>query len=260
MMTPAAELVLRTTYASVLAQCLTGLYGIYGLFQRVAPADYSIYAALAIEMFVQAIQFTFYLVFITRFDLSTMALTRYQDWFITTPLMLISASIYYHYEKLRAEGRDTTDALRTFWTEHRQAVVVIVLANLVMIAFGYAGEIGILSRASGTVWGFVAFAVAFYTLWTRLASHSTPGRWLFSLIASVWTLYGIAYLFGTVAKNIIFNGLDIVAKNFFGAYLAYKVIQAAGGADLRAQPQARRDRGPQEILVDAEQKARDAEG
>jgi hypothetical protein len=46
---------------------------------------------------------------------------------------------------------------------------------------------------------------------------------------AVWNLYGVAFFFNPVWKNIIFNGLDVVAKNFFGVYLFYKISRQRVG-------------------------------
>ena len=39
----------------------------------------------------------------------------------------------------------------------------------------------------------------------------------------VWAAYGVVFLFPAVYKNIAFNFLDIIAKNFFGLFLFYKI-------------------------------------
>jgi hypothetical protein len=45
------------------------------------------------------------------------------------------------------------------------------------------------------VLGFAAYGLAFSTMWLRLASESDMGKRLFSIIAGVWALYGIAFVF-----------------------------------------------------------------
>jgi len=135
--------------------------------------------------------------------------------------------IFYEYEKDRQEGRDTTHSVGDFFRTHRQTLAAVLVANTAMIVLGYAGEVGWLSMGWSVVLGFVAFGVAFSTLWSRLASHSDMGKRLFSVIASVWALYGVAFLFPVAAKNIAYNGLDLVAKNAFGVFLAIKVMQSS---------------------------------
>jgi bacteriorhodopsin len=233
-----AETVLQTAYLSLGFQALTGLVGLYGLKVELPPKDQALKVSLQIEMVVQLIEFVFYLWAIFRFNLATMAASRYADWVVTTPLMLISLMLYFDYEQAREEGRDTTTVVRDFWKTHRDTVATVVAANFLMVALGYAGEVGWLPPGLSVVLGFGAFGTAFYTLWERLASKSCTGRRLFKLIATVWSLYGAAFLLPTASKNIVYNGLDVVAKNFFGVFLASKVIQARSTNERRslAQP------------------------
>jgi bacteriorhodopsin len=219
--------VLKTTYASLFAQFATGALGGWALTRNVAPANEALKTSLNIEMFVQLIEFTFYIWFVSDFNLASMAPTRYKDWVVTTPLMLISAMLFYYYEQARQEGRDTTNSVHNFFQTHRSTIAIVVLANFLMIAFGYAGEVGWMSMGWSVVLGFAAFGVAFSTMWSRLASKSDMGERLFSFIAGVWALYGVAFMFPVAAKNIAYNGLDVVAKNFFGVFLSLKVIEAS---------------------------------
>jgi hypothetical protein len=220
------KVVVHTTKLSLLAQALTGIVGMYGLTRSVPPKDRSLKTSLQIEMFVQAIEFIFYVWFIHNFNIHTMAQTRYKDWIVTTPLMLISAMIYYYYEEKVQQNKNTENTVQQFWQEHKDTVVLVLVANFLMVFFGYLGETGAMSMQASAILGFVAFSVAFYTMYSRLASKSTNGQRLFRFIAVVWALYGVAFLFPVVEKNMTYNALDVVAKNFFGVYLAYKVIQS----------------------------------
>ena len=42
---------------------------------------------------------------------------------------------------------------------------------------------------------------------------------------SVWSLYGVAALLPALQKNIGYNVLDLIAKNFYGIFIFYKIIQ-----------------------------------
>jgi bacteriorhodopsin len=221
------DTVLHTTYASLLAQFVTGVFGVLGLTYDVAPENEAPKTSLKIEMFVQVIEFVFYLFFVGNFDLATMAPTRYKDWIVSTPLMLVSNMIFYYYEQERQEGLDTTNSVSNFFRTHRKTIVTVLLANVAMIALGYAGEVGWMSKGWSVAMGFVAFGVAFSTIWSKLASKSDIGKRLFSVTASVWAMYGVAFLFPVAAKNIAYNGLDVVAKNLFGVFLSYKVMEAS---------------------------------
>lgn len=221
------SLVLNTVYISLVAQILTGAYGVYGLTLKVPPRKQLLKTSLKFEMFVQFIELLFYFWLVNSFNLATMAKTRYKDWFFTTPLMLVSAMLYYYHEKLIEEKENTENILSDFFEEYGSTVAVVLTANFFMILFGYLGESGRLSLYKSAFFGFIAFFIAFYTLWSQLASKSKAGRQLFTVIAIVWTLYGFAYLLPVAQKNISYNFLDVIAKNFFGVYLAYKVSQAS---------------------------------
>lgn len=217
------NLVLQTTKVSVLAQIATGIVGVYGLLQDVAPEKKALQFSLAIEMFVQGIELLFYFWFLANFNLAMMAQTRYKDWFLNTPLMLISSMVFLKYEKERENGNDTKQIVRDFFKHYGKTIAIVVFSNVMMIAFGYAGERGWLTMPLSCVLGFGAFAVTFGTVWFDLASKSALGRRLWAIMASVWALYGVAFLLPVASKNISYNVLDVVAKNFFGVFLAYKV-------------------------------------
>jgi hypothetical protein len=111
-----------------------------------------------------------------------------------------------------------------FIKSYKNEVVTVVVSNFMMLLFGYLGEIGVMERTMALIIGFLFFAFSFYTIYTNFAVKSDVGKRMFGLLVTVWAIYGIAYMFPTVQKNITYNGLDIVAKNFFGVYL-YIVIQ-----------------------------------
>ena len=50
-------------------------------------------------------------------------------------------------------------------------------------------------------------------------------RYLFMILTTVWSFYGVVFLFPAAYKNIAFNFLDIIAKNFFGLFLYAKIRQ-----------------------------------
>ena len=222
-----ANLSLYTTYLSILVQLLAGVVGGYALTKHVAPEDAALQTALRLEMVVQAIELGFYVCLIYHFDVATMAATRYGDWFFTTPLMLVSFLLYFKYEDYRARGVDTTTVLHDFGRDDGVVIAKVVLSNAIMIVVGYLGERGIVDKMFATISGFIAMAYAFHTMYVHAASKSAIGMRLFSFVAIVWSLYGVAYVFPDVPKNIALNGLDVVAKNVFGAYLSYKILATA---------------------------------
>jgi bacteriorhodopsin len=47
---------------------------------------------------------------------------------------------------------------------------------------------------------------------------------IYKLLTSVWALYGLAFMLPDVQKNIMYNGLDLISKNFFAFFLYRKIV------------------------------------
>ena len=94
-----------------------------------------------------------------------------------------------------------------------------------MLTFGYLGEIGMIPRAAAWLVSSVFFVAAFGILYTEYARKSVIGMRLFAAMFGIWSLYAVAYLLSTVTKNVMINGLDIVAKNLFGIFLAVAIFR-----------------------------------
>jgi len=219
------KLVTTTTNLSIIVQIVTTLAGILGLFKKISPQHQILQQILGLETFVQIVELTFYIVFIRGSPLANMAEVRYFDWFITTPTMLVTSAIYYKYEAYKYQQRGETFTLGDFLQKHQKILGVIVLLNALMLLFGYLGEKQSISKLSSGLGGFVFFFYCFYLLYTHFAKYSPIGNNLFFIMFAIWNLYGVAFFLNPVWKNIAFNGLDIVAKNFFGVYLFYKITQ-----------------------------------
>lgn len=216
-----AELVKYSTKLSLIAQIITGLFGFAGIFIALPNYHVILGDVLTLEMIVQIIEFVFYLWLYFFFNLSSMAAIRYIDWFITTPMMLLSMSIYFTYVRLLKEERVIT--LKDFIQDHRSTLLQIFGANFLMLFFGVLGELSILPILPAFALGSFAFIGSFTTIYKNF--YSKESRILFSILTIVWALYGVAYLFPIAAKNIGFNILDIFAKNFFGVFLFYVIYK-----------------------------------
>ena len=55
---------------------------------------------------------------------------------------------------------------------------------------------------------------------------------LFKFLVVVWGLYGIAAMTDIKSKNIAYNLLDIVSKNFYGLFIYYYILYIHGKNDL----------------------------
>lgn len=219
-------LVQSTTYISIFIQLLTGVFSLGGVTYKLPYPHQILVEALKLELIVQAIEFVFYLWLIFRFSLKDMATTRYYDWFITTPTMLFTTIVVYTYLARTQEKQVKEWTLKEFVKENKNSIIIIVIANFFMLLFGYLGEIKAISKVNATLFGFISLAVSFTTIYKQFAYKLTEkDKWLFGLLVSFWSLYGVAYVFPDAPKNISYNFLDIIAKNFFGLYLFYKITQ-----------------------------------
>ena len=85
------NLVDQTINLSIIIQALSGVYSarVFGIKEPKLLVQ-----AVNLEVFVTIIQFIFYTTLIRNHDIATMAITRYYDWMITTPTMLITFMFY----------------------------------------------------------------------------------------------------------------------------------------------------------------------
>lgn len=131
--------------------------------------------------------------------------TRYTDWFITTPLMLLVLLISLSYQP----GSGSVDA--------KNYLFVLVL-NICMLLFGYMGEKGVLSKPAACFIGFLFFIVLFGFIYFQYVCGSSGmfNYALFGAYVGIWSLYGLVYLLDEEHKNIAYNVLDVSAKCFVG--------------------------------------------
>lgn len=225
-LTPA--FVLNTTYASIIVQFVTSVISLLGLFVPLAPQHLILRHLLILETVVQFIEFLTYIVIVNRYQLQTMAATRYFDWVVTTPIMLFTISVFMVYSQLQEKNDvvgSTSLRLMSFLKENSVVLSRIFAFNFGMLIFGYLGEIGLMSRPIAWSISSIFFILSFGTLYMEFAYKSDNGRKLFAFVFSVWALYAVAYLLSTKRKNVMINGLDIISKNFFGFFLAYFIFK-----------------------------------
>jgi len=138
---------------------------------------------------------------------------RYVDWSITVPLQMIEFNLI-----LKAAGKATSAGM--FWR--------LLFGTVMMLLFGYLGEIHVIPAATGFVlglcgWGFIlneifmgeAGGVAADCLPAVATSFSNM-----RLIVTVgWSIYPLGYLFGyllgtvdDVFLNVIYNIADLLNK------------------------------------------------
>lgn len=210
-------IVRRTTWVSIVIQILTGIVIVYALTRAYPPSKRLLYDLLILEGIVQLVELIFYLYIMRNLDshtsLKSMAAKRYADWVVTTPVMLVTLAAYFNGQ--------WTQPFSEFWKGNSSRLLNMMAMNELMMVFGFLGEINLLPLSLATIGGFLAFAVAFRMLYSFLDGRKSLIFWI---VTSVWGVYGVAYLFAPHTKNITYNFLDLVAKNFFGVFLAFELL------------------------------------
>lgn len=214
------DISLLTMNWSVYIQIATGLVNVYGLL--LSETNPMLRSILKWETGVQVIQLTFYVLALRYFyEINTIASMRYMDWVITTPIMLLTIGGYMKYIQSKSG-----DSMSEFINKNGDILKKIVIYNFLMLLFGYLGEVGYMDFSLATTLGFIFFFLSFYTLYTGFAKENDEARNVFWIVFVVWSLYGVAAWLPKVEKNVSFNILDIFAKNAFGLFITYKVIQS----------------------------------
>ena len=217
------NIVLFTVYFSIFMQFTTGVIQLDGLTLKLPEEHLILKDVLKLETLVQFIEAVFYVWLVFNFkNIKTMASKRYYDWIITTPAMLLATIIYMEY----LSGENNKEL--TFWKfniENKINIIKIFISNALMLLFGYLGEINKITMIKSVGIGMIFFLYTFYIIWSEYAQYSSTGQKLFLFLFVVWGLYAVAALMKPKYKNIGYNLLDIVSKNFYGVYIYYIIKQ-----------------------------------
>ena len=217
------ELIYTTGFASFIIQILTTIIDSYALLIPTPPSLNDIKGLLWIEYNINFIEGTFYVWMISNFSkIKNITITRYYDWVITTPTMLFTYSMYVLITK-KIEENQKHNLLESIYNE-KYTLITIILLNWLMLYFGYIGELGKMSVKLSTFLGFIPFTIMFYIIYEKYSKYTSLGINTFIYFVFIWGLYGIAALMSYEVKNIMYNILDLFAKNFFALFLAYVLI------------------------------------
>jgi hypothetical protein len=216
------KLVSKTIYFSLFVQIVTTLISLDGLNYNLNKEDSILKIILILEAFVQLIEGIFYIwVIYALKDLKIMTPRRYIDWFITTPTMLFTTIVFMEYLKQKENNNYFT--LSDFIKNHKQNIIIILSCNFFMLLFGYLGEIKLLNNNLSVSLGFIFFFITFKVIYDNYAKYNELSYKLFIFLIIIWGLYGIAALMPLVNKNISYNLLDIISKNFYGLFIYYYI-------------------------------------
>lgn len=210
---------------SIIIQVVTGIIELFSLFINVPARFLFLKQMMILELFVQIIEGSFYIYWFNNFkNILNVTPTRYFDWVITTPTMLINLIFYLIF--LKHNNENTSDKLNFFdlFNKEFYTIITILLLNWLMLLFGYLGEISFIPILLGVVLGFIPFLIYYYIIYKKYALLTSNGYKLFFYFFFFWSLYGIAATLPYNIKNICYNILDLFAKNFFGIFLTYLIF------------------------------------
>jgi hypothetical protein len=178
----------------------------------VQTTDKKLRLVLGLESIISAVAAYFYSIFVNRFTekkikWSELAIVRYQDWSITTPIMLFVLALVL--------GFDYTK------TTHVICMLSIFVLDFLMLHFGYLGEMNKMDKWSACLWGFIPFTILFAIIYCvfLLPNSSYKKNVLFGFFVIMWGLYGNVYVLEENTKNILLNIFDAVTKGGIGLWL-----------------------------------------
>jgi len=141
---------------------------------------------------------------------------RYVDWSITVPLQMIEFNLI-----LKAAGKKVSPAM--FWK--------LLLGTIVMLAFGYAGEIAALPAWPAFIGGLAGWAFILFEIFFGEAGGTASGcsaavansfNFMRMIVTIGWSIYPLGYLFGYLlgtvddtTLNVVYNVADFVNKIAF---------------------------------------------
>jgi len=201
-------LVRLTFYLTYILLLTTGTITLIEALRTTSPTVRHI---MNIETCISVVAGYFYSQFIDKInkpgeiDFKDINSTRYTDWFISTPLMLLVLLISLSYQP----GNGSV---------HAKDYLFVMVLNVCMLLFGYMGEKGVLSKPAACLIGFLFFIVLFGFIYFQYVCGSS-GLFNYALFGSyfiIWSLYGLVYLLDEEHKNMAYNVLDVTAKCFVG--------------------------------------------
>jgi len=186
--------------------------GTITLIEAISTSNPLVRHVMNIETCISVIAGYFYSQFVSKIEQSNGTInykdindTRYNDWFITTPLMILVVMLSLSY----------TTGHRSV---HLGTFIAAILLNFGMLYSGYLGDKGSISKTTGCIIGFLFFIGLFGLIYVNFVRGSNKmfNVMLFGVYLFLWSIYGVVYLLDEENKNIAYNVLDLIAKCFVG--------------------------------------------
>ena len=166
---------------------------------------------LNLETCIYVVAAYFYSLFVEKIknkeiDYKEINVTRYTDWAITTPIMLLVLLLAFLYN---------TGGNLKFTT-----FLFVLLLNYLMLASGYLGEVGVVSRPIGLGVGFFFFFAMYGYIYKKFLHKKNifDNKILYWAFAILWSGYGLLYMTDQQTRNAGYNILDLFAKCFVGIF------------------------------------------
>ncbi len=142
-----------------------------------------------------------------KIDYEKLTRTRYTDWAITTPIMLLVLCLAFLYN-----SKSGPLSFKTY--------LKILGLNYGMLGMGYIGMIGMLDKTISNIIGFGFFASMYAYIYKTFLSkkYNSDSMLLFYCFLILWSLYGVFYQFEPVTQNVGYNILDLFSKCFVGIW------------------------------------------
>lgn len=216
-------MLIESTFFSIIIQIITAFVDYIGLKIPVGDNYTILKEILTVELGVQIVELIFYIWLIFSIhSIKNITIYRYADWFITTPVMLITLMAFLSIKK------DIPSSLTQFLSENGQEVLIIVFLNALMLGCGLAGEFMPKYNTWLVALGFIPFVMYFYKIYNDYYKKAeeeihpviTRDR-IFWYFVIIWSFYGVFALMPYKLKNTGFNILDLFSKNGFGIMLVY---------------------------------------
>ena len=225
------KLVEKTIWFSLLMQLITSIIPLHAFFIKIPENDKILTDILGLETIVQFVEMIFYIwIAYSVLNVNKMASRRYIDWVITTPMMLLSTIMFMKYKETKEIKKDNDlekKSLNTkdFLNDNKENIFSIFGYNLLMLLFGYLGETNVISKYLSIPIGFTFFIKSFEIIYKKYANKTLQGEKLFLFLTIIWALYGVAATLPVNMKNVSYNMLDIISKNFYGLYIYYEIMK-----------------------------------
>ena len=143
----------------------------------------------------------------TEIDYQGINITRYTDWAITTPVMLLVLVLAILYNSKKGPLPFSK-------------YLIILLLNFGMLGFGYMGEMNYISANNGQFFGFLFFIALYAYIYYNFVKPDPifDNRMIYWVFVFFWALYGVFYQEDDETRNIAYNVLDLFAKCFVGIF------------------------------------------